>query len=596
MTTIKILNRQLVDQIAAGEVIERPASVLKELLENSLDAGAQQIDVEIEKGGTGLIQVRDDGEGIAGDQLLLALQRHATSKIADLDDLASVSSYGFRGEALASIVSVSQLTITSARADQKSGWQISTSGSIDDVQAEPAAHPVGTTVAIRDLFFNVPVRRRYLRSERAEMRQINKVLRQTALGCFSCGFSMKTAQRTVWRSGAAMTAEAREQRLAAVLGKDFIEQSISIAHQNNDFRLWGWVGQPTFSRAQSDMQFFYVNGRIVRDRRLDYAIRQAWADVMYNRQHPVFVLYLELAPDEVDVNVHPTKTEVRFRQPDAVNHFLFSTLNRLLSNLRPSTQPSPARLPENMLPSQSTGTAANGNLSPGLTLRDGRQESASYRQLAEERSDDRGNLLQENSLDQTEIPPMGYAISQLRGIFILAENSQGLIVVDIHAAHERIVYEQLKNNYYRSAIASQKLLIPLNIEVSDSDADCFEQNQQEFTRLGFEISRSGEQSLLLRQIPELLNIKASERLVRDVISDLQELGTSRRIDESLNNILSTMACHSAIRANDQLSKTEMNQLLRDMENTENSGQCNHGRPTWVSLSEDQLNRLFLRGR
>ncbi|BCA31091.1 DNA mismatch repair protein MutL [Metapseudomonas otitidis] len=621
---IHLLSPRLANQIAAGEVVERPASVIKELLENSLDAGARRIDVEVEQGGVKLLRVRDDGCGIPSDDLPLALARHATSKIRDLDDLERVMSLGFRGEALASISSVARLTMTSRTADADQAWQVETEGRDMEARVQPAAHPVGTSVEVRDLFFNTPARRKFLRAEKTEFEHLQEVIRRLALARFDVAFHLRHNGKTVFALHEARDEISRARRVASVCGSAFLEQALPIQVERNGLHLWGWVGLPTFSRSQADLQYFYVNGRMVRDKLVVHAVRQAYRDVLYNGRHPTFVLFLELDPAAVDVNVHPTKHEVRFREGRTVHDFLYGTLHRALGEVRPEDQlAAPAAvapmvrptgleagefgpqgemsLAANVLerpvaepawrPTASSGGYALPSRPAGPV---GTAEAqAAYREYFAPLPDSAPVSLPQS---QGDIPPLGYALAQLKGIYILAENAQGLVLVDMHAAHERITYERLKIAMASEGLKGQPLLVPESLAVSQREADCAEEHAAWFQRLGFELQRLGPETLAIRQTPALLKQAEASQLVRDVLSDLLEYGTSDRIQAHLNELLATMACHGAVRANRRLTVPEMNGLLRDMEQTERSGQCNHGRPTWTQLGMDDLDKLFLRGR
>ena len=620
---IQLLSPRLANQIAAGEVVERPASVIKELLENSLDAGARRVDVEIEQGGIKLLRVRDDGGGIPADDLPLALARHATSKIRELEDLEAVCSLGFRGEALASISSVARLTMTSRTADAEQAWQVETEGRDMEARVQPAAHPVGTSVEVRDLFFNTPARRKFLRAEKTEFDHLQEVIKRLALARFDVAFHLRHNGKTVFALHEAPDAISRARRVASVCGPAFLEQALPIEVERSGLRLWGWVGLPTFSRSQADLQYFYVNGRMVRDKLVAHAVRQAYRDVLFNGRHPTFVLFLEIDPGVVDVNVHPTKHEVRFRDSRMVHDFLYGTLHRALGEVRPEDQlAAPAAVQQMVRPS---GLAAGefgpqGEMglaaqvleqpvaqvsvwrSPGAGYQAPRSEPALPAAEAQGAYREYFAPLPESQVpvglpqSQGDIPPLGYALAQLKGVYILAENAIGLVLVDMHAAHERITYERLKTAMASEGLRGQPLLVPESIALSQREADCAEEHGQWFQRLGFELQRLGEESLAIRQIPALLKQAEATQLVRDVLADLLEYGTSDRIQAHLNELLATMACHGAVRANRRLTLPEMNALLRDMEHTERSGQCNHGRPTWTQLGMDDLDKLFLRGR
>ena len=634
---IELLSPRLANQIAAGEVVERPASVIKELLENSLDSGAKRIDVDVEQGGVKLLRVRDDGGGIPSDDLPLALARHATSKIRDLDDLERVMSLGFRGEALASISSVARLTLTSRTRDAEQAWQVETEGRDMAPRVQPAAHPVGTSVEVRDLFFNTPARRKFLKTEKTEFDHLQEVIKRLALARFDVGFHLRHNGKTVLSLHEAHDDNARARRVAAVCGPAFLEQALPIEVERNGLHLWGWVGLPTFSRSQADLQYFFVNGRAVRDKLVAHAVRQAYRDVLFNGRHPTFVLFLEVDPTAVDVNVHPTKHEVRFRDGRSVHDFLYGTLHRSLADVRPEDHKSAVvadtdavratgldagefgpqgemRLAANLLEPSVTppgfgagaglqgnyggngsGTSSYGNQyvprpSAGVPIA---EAQAAYREFFKPLPQTDAPALPSTEGD---IPPLGYALAQLKGIYILAENAQGLVLVDMHAAHERIMYERLKIAMASEGLSGQPLLVPESIAVSQREADCAEEHASWFQRLGFELQRLGPETLAIRQIPALLKQAEANRLVHDVLADLMEYGTSDRIQAHLNELLGTMACHGAIRANRRLAIPEMNGLLRDMEITERSGQCNHGRPTWTQMGLDDLDKLFLRGR
>ena len=619
---IQLLSPRLANQIAAGEVVERPASVIKELLENSLDSGARRIEVDVEQGGVKLLRVRDDGSGIPPDDLPLALARHATSKIRELEDLEQVMSLGFRGEALASISSVARLTLTSRTADAEQAWQVETEGRDMQSRVQPAAHPVGTSVEVRDLFFNTPARRKFLRTEKTEFDHLQEVIKRLALARFDVAFHLRHNGKGVLALHEASDEAGRARRVAAVCGPAFLEQALPIEIERNGLHLWGWVGLPTFSRSQADLQYFYVNGRMIRDKLVAHAVRQAYRDVLFNGRHPTFVLFLDIDPAVVDVNVHPTKHEVRFRDSRMVHDFLYGTLHRALGEVRPEDQlAAPATASAMVRP---TGQAAGefgpqGEIglaasvlerpkgesvwqSPGAGYQAPRPEPAlpaaeargAYREyFAPLTATPAAVGLPES---QGEVPPLGYAIAQLKGVYILAENVQGLVLVDMHAAHERITYERLKVAMASEGLRSQPLLVPESLAVSQREADCAEEHAAWFQRLGFELQRLGPESLAIRQIPALLKQAEATQLVRDVLADLLEYGSSDRIQAHLNELLGTMACHGAVRANRRLSLPEMNALLRDMEHTERSGQCNHGRPTWTQLGMDELDKLFLRGR
>ena len=602
MPKIHTLSPQLANQIAAGEVVERPSSVLKELSENSLDAGAKRIEVEVEQGGTKLIRVRDDGCGISESDLPLALSRHATSKILGLEDLEAVATLGFRGEALASIASVSRLALTS-NSGEGSGWKAVSEGRDMEVELQPAAHPQGTSVEVRDLFFNTPARRKFLRTENTEYKRIDDCLKKLALSRMDVAFSLKHNQKVQFSLRPANSQAEQEKRVADLCGPQFMEQALFVDNDRTGIRLWGWIGLPTFSRSQADLQYFFVNGRSIRDKVVSHAVRQAYQDVLYHGRHPAYVLFLEILPADVDVNVHPTKHEVRFRESGSIHSFVSTTLKKALATDRPQDhlstngglelqnkdQPQ-SLIGQNALPLAGTPGSGYQSTWPSSGVPSGvNAPASSYQSLYSSQTEF-------SDCDQAEVPPLGFAVAQLKGIFILAENSHGLIIVDMHAAHERIIYERMKDAFDLQGLVSQPLLVPENLAVSQREADAVESNQAVFTQLGFGVERAASESIIVREIPAILRGSEVEKLLRDVLSDLLEHGSSERIRDHINEILSTMACHGSVRANRKLTLPEMNALLRDMEITERSGQCNHGRPTWSQLTVEELDKLFLRGR
>jgi DNA mismatch repair protein MutL len=601
MSVIRLLPPELINQIAAGEVIERPSSVVKELVENSLDAGARRIEVDIEAGGARLIRVRDDGNGIVPDELPLAVASHATSKIGSFDDLERVVSMGFRGEALASVSSVSRFALTSRGREQPAAFRIEVDGGRLQ-EARPAQHPQGTSVEVRDLFYNVPARRKFMRAERTEFAHIDDLLKSLALARSTVEFRLSHNGKPVRIWKAAVDEQAALQRVAEVLGADFPAQSLRVDHAMAGLHLSGWVGLPTASRAQADSQYFYVNGRLVRDRIVAHAVRQAYADVLFHGRHASFVLYLDLDPAGVDVNVHPAKHEVRFREQRLVHDFLFRTLHEALAQTRagqhglPTTETAPEAgdSPAALLPSAAPPAAWPGQFSQSrlsLGVRDA--PLAGYASLLGD-SAVRASPLP--LTEEGEVPPLGFAIAQLKSIFVLAENTHGLVLVDMHAAHERITYEKLKSGRTGSSLRSQMLLVPLAIAVSAKEAAAAEEHAESLAEWGLDLSRSGPATIVVRRIPALLEGADVSQLSRDVLSELAQHGSSRRLQELENELLSTMACHGSVRAGRRLTIPEMNALLREMEDTERSGQCNHGRPTWVQLSLAELDKLFMRGR
>ena len=595
MPRIRPLSPELINQIAAGEVVERPSSVVKELVENSLDAGAGRIEIDIEDGGARLIRVRDDGVGIAADELPLAVAAHATSKITSMDDLERVRTLGFRGEALASIASISRFALTSRQADANEAWRIvSENGRI--AAPRPAQHPRGSTVEVRDIFHNVPARRKFLRAERTEFGHIDELIKAIALAQPRVEFRLTNNAKPSRLLRPAGSDQDLAARLADVLGAEFPAQSLRIDHSGAGLRLTGWVGLPTASRAQADQQYFYVNGRLVRDRIVTHAVRQAYADVLFHGRHPAYALFLDMPPETVDVNVHPAKSEVRFRESRLVHDFLYRTLNEALAQTRAGQQP--------VVVSVTNGPANEGwQRQDGLRLGVREPIVNTYAALfAGEPAASVSTAVVprvEMNFDTNaghDVPPLGYALAQLAGVYVLAENANGLVLVDMHAAHERITYEKLKFAQTHEGIRAQLLLVPLPLAVSEHEAAVAEENAEALAALGFDIVRSGRDSVIVKRYPGLLEGADVGALVRDVLADLRLNGSSRRLEEAQNEILSTMACHGSVRAHRRLSLPEMNALLRDMEATERSGQCNHGRPTWVQLPMAELDRLFLRGR
>ena len=600
--TIRQLPDTLINQIAAGEVVERPASVVKELVENALDAGARRIDIDLEDGGIRLIRIRDDGGGIDPVELPLAVQRHATSKIASIDDLEAVATLGFRGEALPSVASVSRFRLTSRRAGSEHGALLQVDGGkVGEVT--PHAHPPGTTVEVRDLFYNVPARRKFLRAERTELSHIEDWLRTLALARpdveLRVAHNGKPSRR--WKGEAQLQEGTMlsDVRLHEALGEDFSRNALRVDHAGAGMRLHGWIAQPAYNRASADQQYLYVNGRSVRDRNVSHAIRQAYADVLFHGRHPAYVLFLELDPRGVDVNVHPAKHEVRFRESRLVHDFVYRTLHAALAETRAGASALPMQAP---LPAQAWAARGASMQAPmqapiGLRVADA---PAAYEALYAPR-EAAANAPQPATAPMPDdapggMPPLGFAVAQLHGIYILAENADGLVVVDMHAAHERIGYEKLKAAHDGAGLRTQPLLVPASLAVSEREADVAEREAETLAGLGFEVQRRGPQSLLLRSVPALLAHGDVEALLRDVLADLREHGSTRRVDDTRDALLATMACHGAVRANRRLTLPEMNALLREMEATERSGQCNHGRPTWTRFSLAEMDRWFLRGR
>ena len=605
MHRINLLSQRLTNQIAAGEVVERPASVAKELLENSLDAGAGRIEIDLEQGGVRLLRVKDNGSGIVKEDLSLALSRHATSKISNLEDLENIDSLGFRGEALASISSVSRLIMMSKSDsdEEDNGWKVEAEGQNMDAKVEPVAHARGTTVEVRELFFNTPARKKFLKTEKTEFSRIDEIVKRIALSRFDVQFSLKHNHRNIHKLFPAKSEQEQQRRVALVCGPAFVENSVRVDIERAGVRLWGWVSLPTFSRSQADLQYFYVNGRIIRDKLVTHAVKQAYRDVLFHGRHPAYVLYLELDPVSVDVNVHPTKHEVRFRDSRLVHDFLFSSLHKALAEVTPQDQ---------------MQSSMGGPLAHAFDIGGGENEQAktflyqsplSLKEASTAYQVNRQNLsgsvasvqnqlaaLSKLSSENEEVPPLGYAVAQIHGIYILAQNKDGLIIVDMHAAHERITYERMKTACQNEELKMQPLLVPLSIVVSQGEANCAEEQKPVMLSLGIELERVSDEAIVIRQIPSILKDSNIEQMVRDVLSDVLEYGSSDRIQSHQDKLLSTMACHGSVRANRHLTIPEMNALLRDMEATERSSQCNHGRPTWVYQSLDELDKLFLRGQ
>ena len=596
MNRIKQLSNRLANQIAAGEVVERPASVVKELLENSLDSGSRRIDITLDGGGTRLIRVRDDGHGIVKDDLQLALSRHATSKLQEIVDLEAVSTLGFRGEALASIASVSRLSMTSnATGDSQDGWKVKVAGEGMAAELAPAPHPPGSTVEVKDLFYNTPARRKFLRTERTELQRIEDIVRKVSLSHPSVGITVSHNGKPIKQYPACESDADVDRRMSLVFGKAFIDNALYFEEEKFGLELKGWIGLPTYSRSQADQQYFFVNGRCIKDKLVTHAVKQGYSDVLYHGRNPVFALFLNLDPALVDVNVHPTKHEVRFRESRAVHDFIFRTIHHVLADVRPEgeIEGEAGQFPDRM----ELGNSASGFIQNNMSFGGGggrvSEQTQHYSSIF--RGEDAVTDLSKIPEDET-VPPLGYALAQLHGVYILAENARGLVVVDMHAAHERITYERLKTSTDSEGMKMQPLLVPISVSISEREASIVDEFAPHFQELGFDIQLASEESLVIRSIPTLLSRTNAEQLVRDVLSDFIEYGSTLRIQEHRDEILSTMACHGSVRANRRLTIPEMNALLRDMEETERSGQCNHGRPTFSEMSITQLDSLFLRGR
>ena len=617
-SSIRLLSELLINQIAAGEVIDRPAAALKELLENSLDAGASDIEVQLENGGIRLLQVLDNGRGIAKDELPLALMRHATSKIATLDDLQSVSSMGFRGEALASMAAVAQLTLSSRLSADEHGWLVDAQdGSISE--PAPCSHPPGTSVKIRELYFNTPARRKFLKSESTEFAHCEEIFKRIALSRPDVSFSLQHNGRTVWQlttgssiqDSASLTQDAALKRVAALLGDEFCKAAVSVSRTAANLRLHGIAALPAYSRSNRDAQYFFVNGRFVRDKVASHALRQAYQDILHHQRHPAFVLFLELPQEQVDVNVHPAKSEVRFRESQAVHQFIFHALQEVLAApdkiaksaelaapyIRPTQLPLGASQLNASYRAWEMQTEGSGSRIGDSEVR---SQESEYRNHDSVLGTQHSALRTDTSSLATdhypEAHPLGYALAQLSGVYILAQNAQGLVIVDMHAAHERIVYEKLKTSLDAERISTQPLLIPVTFAAEALDIATVEAEQETLQRLGFDIAPLSPTTLAIRAMPVLLKQADAEVAAREVLHELREYGASRVLTERRDELLATLACHGAVRANRILSVPEMNSLLREMESTERSGQCNHGRPTWFQVSIKELDAMFMRGK
>jgi DNA mismatch repair protein MutL len=614
MSLIRLLPDLLINQIAAGEVIERPASALKELMENSLDAGATEIVVQLEAGGVKLLRVRDNGGGITPQQLPLALMRHATSKIASLDDLQRVASMGFRGEALASMAAVAHVALISRNAEVEHAWKIeAVDGTLSE--AVPAAHALGTSVEMRELYFNTPARRKFLKSEATEFAYCEETFKRIALSRPDVAFSLQHNARMVWQLPATNLpalgdteherAAALQERITAILGKEFAQNSVQIERQAAGLHLYGTVTQPAYSKATRDSQYIFLNGRFIRDKVVAHAIRQAYQDILHHQRHPAFVLFLDMPPELVDVNVHPAKSEVRFRESQAMHQFIFHTLQQALSGPISTmnaalAEASPDNAPSGMSSNSWTGTGQGLTTQQPMSLYSAAQPLAFYDALFGSQQKTAENEVGITFATPAEtaagIPPLGFALAQLAGIYILAQNQHGMVVVDMHAAHERIVYEKLKIALDGQQIPNQPLLIPVTFHADTLDVATAEEERAALHTLGFDIAPLSPTTLAVRAMPAMLKQSHAEAAARDVLHELREYGATRALTERRNELLGTLACHSAVRANQALSLTEMNHILREMENTERSGQCNHGRPTWFQMTISDLDKMFMRGK
>ena len=611
---IRVLPELLINQIAAGEVVERPAAALKELLENSLDAGATHIDIELTQGGIKRLRVADDGVGMSADDLPLALARHATSKIASLEDLEQVTSLGFRGEALASLAAISRLTVITCQQQAKHASRIEAlGGAVSPV--EPAALDAGTVVTAEDLFFNTPARRKFLKTEATEFAHCEDAAQRIAMAAPHVAMSLTHNGRRIWQYQVSDSAA----RIGTILGDEFRDASLLIDEPHPAFRLDGGVALPRYSRAGRDQQYLFVNGRFVRDKLLTHAVRSAYADILHGHRHPAYVLFLSIDPTMVDVNVHPAKSEVRFRDSRGVHQFVFHALQKALARPTPGDA-APTADPMAWI----SGIARRG--APAQTAMHwprpaqqatfghmaAREPHAFYELLRGEPAEGKVGEVRTTLAAQTEngwnaapdnkfasssdIPPLGFALAQLHGIYVLAQNANGLVLVDMHAAHERIVYEKLKSALDLNQLASQPLIAPIAVALGERDIELIANNHAFFSRLGFDLGGLSTREIAIRAVPAMLPSLDAPAMLRELLDDLAEHGASRALTEQRDEILGTMACHGAVRANRTLTIPEMNALLRQMEATERSGQCNHGRPTWYQFAIGDLDKLFMRGR
>jgi len=603
---IRILPDELVDQIAAGEVIERPASVVKELVENSLDAGARRIQIDVEQGGIGLIRVRDDGSGILASELAVALSRHATSKISSQDDLAGVVTLGFRGEALPSMASVSRFRIISGvRGDDRGAEIVAEGGTLSPVA--PAAPMTGTTVEVRDLFYNIPARRKFVRSVATEIGAILRLVERLALARPEVAFRLRHGERTLLEAGAPASgaSDARAARIDAVLGREFREHALPLAQAAGPIAVSGWIGAPTAARARADLQFCFVNGRPVRDRLLMNAVRLGYRDVLYHGRHPGYVLDLAIDPTLVDVNAHPQKLELRFRDSRQVHDFLFRAVERALAATRPLGLASAAAVSDPDAPGPGPGASAvagadwnASRFESRLVVMPRRADSLRVAEADPRAGFDWRALRSTESVLDPELAerPLGRALAQLHGIYVLAETSDGLILVDMHAAHERVLYEQMKRSLDAGSMPSQRLLAPLSVALRPHEVDHVLEHQAEWEAAGFELERLSPSELVVRSVPAALAREDIAALLRAAVEDMENGDGRHHLDGAAHRLLGTLACRSAIRAHRSLSLAEMDALLRQMEATDRADQCNHGRPTWARIGLAELDRLFLRGR
>lgn len=613
---IKILDTVVANQIAAGEVVERPASVVKELVENSIDAHAKEITIDILKGGHELIRVRDDGNGIHEQDLLLATRRHATSKIQKSEDLIQILSLGFRGEALASIAAISRIKLISHEKDSDHGFSIHSEGGEIISDVSPIAHPVGTTIEVKDLFFNTPARKKFLRTPQTEFQYILETLQRLMLSRHDVAFTLTHNQKIILNCKAAADVVAIEKRVAEVLGKEFMQHAVAIEFEAANIRIKGWIAEPNFSRAQPDLQYIYINGRFVRDKVLVHAIREAYHGVLFHGRFPAYLLYLEINPAFVDVNVHPTKHEVRFRDSRNIHEVVYRGLSDAISQLGPKAktelQPQPTASLTEEISMQRPSHVATSISAPAKQNKVYEPRQQNFALVVEEQINRYATLQapdvsapikivdpsqnQANTSNQEQEHRLGFAIGQLHNIYILAQNHDGLVMVDMHAAHERVLFEKMKQDLEKHEIATQSLLIPIVIHLNKSEIHYFEKMQAHFLELGFICELMSDVSIVVRQVPALLQHLDITQLIGDVVSDAAIHESSARIDETVHHLLATLACRAALHAKRQLTIQEMNALLRQMENTNHSSQCNHGRPTFREMSLTELDKLFLRGR
>lgn len=598
MMRIQILDFQLINQIAAGEVIERPASVLKELLENALDAGAKTIEIHIKKSGLELIEVRDDGHGIAQEDLPQALMRHATSKIRCLEDLEKIQTLGFRGEALASMASVARVSIASRTSHSPYAWQIKAEGSAENTDLTPVAHPLGTTVSVADLFYNTPVRKKFLRTEKSEWNYLYEVFRQSALTDPEVAFRLFHNEKEIVFLASAKNHVQREQRLIELLGEAFVRQAYFVECEASSILLHGWIASPHYTRTQADLQYIFLNQRPIKDKMIAGAVRKAYGDSLYNKRQPAYLLFLTIDPTQVDVNVHPSKQEVRFAEPRMIYDFVVKVLHDTLAHTEAQQaiekRKIPMEIPQKIY-AQHQPTQLQIREQFGL-YEISQPENPETLDLNGQTQVQNPDLIAEKKPVEKIDYPLGHAIGQLHQVYILAQNQQGLIIVDMHAAHERILYEKLKKQLEGEKIAAQNLLVPLTISVTAEEAALIESVPDLLSQIGFQVERIGEKNLVIRQIPVLLKFPEIEEVLREIIQEIKQEKNTESLKNHAEKLLATVACRAAVHANRRLSLLEMNALLREIELTPHSGQCNHGRPAWRQIDMEELDKWFLRGR